>query len=48
MTLKVHYEPNSQSREKLAAALKELRESTPIDIPVIVNGKEVGSSGDDC
>ncbi|KAF9926195.1 1-pyrroline-5-carboxylate dehydrogenase [Mortierella alpina] len=35
------YAPNSAERAALQAALKELRAQGPLDIPCVVNGKEV-------
>lgn len=38
--LQVLYEKDSQSRQKLSAAVKALRQRAPIQIPIVVNGKE--------
>ncbi|OTA37295.1 hypothetical protein BTJ68_02701 [Hortaea werneckii EXF-2000] len=35
-----HYEKGSADREKLAAAMKSLRQRSPLEVPIVVNGKE--------
>jgi hypothetical protein len=36
------YLPGSEERQKLAATIQELRDN-PVDIPIVINGKEVQS-----
>jgi hypothetical protein len=36
-----HYARGSAQREQLAAALESFREKTPLQIPIVVGGKEV-------
>ena len=39
-----HYEKGSADREKLTAALKAVRQQGPLEIPIVVAGKEVKTS----
>ena len=36
-----HYAPNSPEREKLGAAIAALKKRAPIEVPVVIGGKEV-------
>lgn len=38
------FEPGSASRAKLQAACKRLRDAPPLDIPIVINGKEYRSA----
>lgn len=44
MTKKQHYAKDSAERKGLTAALEKLRAAKPLDIPVVVGGKEVSTN----
>jgi len=38
-----HYAKGSEDRQALAAAVEKMQRAGPVDIPLIINGKEVSS-----
>ena len=40
-SLQKHYEKDSPERKKLVAALAALKKNAPLDIPLVIGGKQV-------
>lgn len=44
MGLQHHYAKGSAQREGLTAALERLQQKVPLEVPIVVGGKEVSNS----